>query len=122
MLAKIGDRDITKNIITDSYEVNAEDVYNEWTDANKRRHRDVIRQRVVGTFTLKFNTEEEHADFVSLLKANKALDHTLPMTLYVVNNNEEKQTNVYYSLKPGVYKSRAEGKTYKSFSFGVEEP
>ena len=122
MLVKIGTTDITKHIIAESYDVNEEDVYNEWTDANKVKHRDVTRQKIVGTFTLKFNTDKEYAYFVNLIKTSRTAARLLPMTVYVVNADENREVKMIYSFKPKVARSLTGGKTYQSFDFEVEQP
>ena len=122
MLVRIGTTDITKHIIAESYDVNEEDVYNEWTDANKVKHRDTIRQKIVGTFTLKFNTDKEYAYFVNLIKTSRTAARLLPMTVYVVNADENREVKMIYSFKPKVARSLTGGKTYRSFDFEVEQP
>ena len=122
MLVRIGTTDITKHIIAESYDVNEEDVYNEWTDANKVKHRDAIRQKIVGTFTLKFNTDKEYAYFVNLIKTSRTAARLLPMTVYVVNADENREVKMIYSFKPKVARSLTGGKTYQSFDFEVEQP
>lgn len=52
MLAIIGSTDITKHIVADSYNIDAADVYEEWLDGNYRKHREVVRSRVSGSFSV----------------------------------------------------------------------
>lgn len=120
MLVKIGSTDITKHILTGSYSVNATDVYHKWTDANQVEHRDVVRQRVSGGFTLKFLTASDYSAFIKLVKDNKALDSSLPASLYVVNEDEQRDVKVYYKMSPGVYKNLG-GRRYMAFRFEVTE-
>lgn len=121
MLVKIGNVDFSRNVLTGTYEVNAYDVYQKWTDANQVEHRDVVRQRVSGSFDLKFLTEEDYASFIETVKANKASDGTLPVSLYVVNENEQRETKVYFKMGPAVRKSLNK-KSYTAFTFEVSEP
>lgn len=121
MLVKIGNTDISKNILTDSYAVNAEDECNEWTDSNKVLHRDVVRQRIMGSFTVKFLTEEAYAAFIKLLLDSRTLDHKIPVEIYVVNENRMQNTEIYYRMAPGVTKSLIKGKVFKSFTIEVTE-
>lgn len=122
MLAKIGTTDITRHILSGTYAVNEENIFHEWIDANKVTHRDIIRQKVSGSFELKFNTEEEYAAFCELIKTNSTTAHLLPMTLYIANTDTEKEINVFYRYEAKVMKSRSAGKTYKTFKFEVEQP
>ena len=121
MLVKIGDTDISKHILTGSYDVNASDVYHEWTDANQVRHHDVVRKRVAGRFSLKFLGESGYAAFVELVKSCKTVENTLPVSLYVVNENEQKETYVFFKMGPKVQRNYKE-KTFTSFTFEVTEP
>jgi len=102
MLVKIGEVDISEYIISDSYSVNEQDVTNSWVDANRVTHQDVVRQRISGDFKLKFNKESDYADFCQLIKEKRTSDHRLPMTLYVVNLNEEKEITAFYSFLPAL--------------------
>ncbi len=122
MLYSINGIDITKNIITNSYSMNAEDVYEEWTDANYRKHREVIRQRVGGRFTLKFLTEETYTDFVSLVANCKSASGSVPVTAFVTNQNREVEAEMYIAFSPQVYKTKANGKVITSFEVEVSEP
>lgn len=122
MLAKINGTDITKWIITSTYEVNSEDVVNTWEDANRVTHRDVIRQRVKGKFDLSFANKAECEAFVALIKDNRLPDKRLIMTLRVLNENEERTQYVFYSFNPAMYKNRSKGKYWENVTFEVEEP
>lgn len=122
MLAKINNTDITKWIITSTYEVNLEDVMNTWEDANKVTHRDIIRQKVKGRFDLSFANRAECEEFVKLIKDNRLPDKRLLMTLRALNENEERTVYVFYSLAPTLYKNRAKGKYWEIVTMEVEEP
>jgi len=122
MLVKIGITDITKHILSESYDVNAEDIFKEWTDANKVTHRNIIRQKISGSFELKFNTQEEYSAFCELIRKSRTAQYLLPMTLYVINEDKEKEVNVFYKYEPKLIKNRVTGKVYKKFKFEVEQP
>jgi len=82
ILAKLGDVDITNYINYKSYKVSSEPVYNEWTDANYRKHRDEVRRRVTGSFDLAFITDDQYNSFLTLLNNNKT-GNLLSIKLYV---------------------------------------
>lgn len=82
ILAKLGDVDITNYINYTSYKVSSEPVYNEWTDANYRKHRDEVRRRVTGSFDLAFITDDQYNSFLTLLNNNKT-GNLLSIKLYV---------------------------------------
>lgn len=122
MLVKIANTDITKYILSSTYDVNEENVIKEWTDANYVTHRNVIRQKVLGSFDLKFNKEEEYSAFCALIRERCTAEYLLPVTLYVVNKNEERDTQVFFEYQPKLVKNLSSGKSYKEFTFEVEEP
>lgn len=82
ILAKLGDTDITNYINESSYKVNSEPVYNEWTDANYRKHRDEVRRRVTGSFDLAFVNDTQYNSFLTLLNNNKT-GNVVSIKLYV---------------------------------------
>lgn len=122
MLAQIGTTDITKYILSGTYEVNEENILKEWTDANQVVHRNIIRQKIKGSFQLKFHTEEEYSAFCELVRENRTSEYLLPMTLYIVNADEEKEVNVFYQYDAKLMKNRPKGKTYEKIKFEVEQP
>lgn len=52
-LFKIGEVDWTPYLTVPDYSVNDIPVYDEWTDANKTKHRDLACSKLNGTFTVK---------------------------------------------------------------------
>ncbi len=122
MLFSINGIDITKNIITNSYSMNAVDVYKEWTDANYYKHREVMRQRITGNFTLKFLSEDTFSDFIALVDSCRSDSGNIPVTAYVVNRNKEVKTEMFIRFSPQVYKVKSDGKVFTSFEVEVSEP
>lgn len=122
MLASINGTDITQYILSDSYNINQKNEYNEWTDANRVNHRDIIRTRISGEFELQFKIGDEtpYNNFVTLLKDNTA-SGVLPITVFVNNINESKTINAFYEYLPVLVKNVRSNKTYKSFKLSLEE-
>lgn len=118
MLVKIGNTDITQNVIAESYEVNDERPFEEWKDADKKRHRDYERH-IVGKFDLKFTTESDYNSFLNLMK-NNTRDDIISMTLYVVNSGKEETINAFFDFKPVVMKNN-HNKRIAKFTFNIEE-
>ena len=67
MLFKVGDTDYTRKIRQNTYQVNTYDSYSEWTDANYRIHRSVVRSQLSGSFTMYFGTQAEFDTFIQSL-------------------------------------------------------
>lgn len=119
MLVKIGDTDITKYILSDSYEVNSIPVYNSWQDANYVFHREIHRYRVHGSFQLKFLTEAEYKAFIDVMKQN-AIESAVIMTVYVNNKCELQTTTCFCEMSPILQKAHSR-KIFKEFDFMLEE-
>lgn len=122
MLASINGTDITQYILSESYNVNQKNEFNEWTDANRVNHRDIIRTRVLGEFELQFKVGDEtpYNNFVTLLKDNTS-SGVLHITVFVNNINETKEINVFYEYLPILAKNVRSNKYYKSFKLSLEE-
>ena len=119
MLIKIAGLDISKNIMTDSYDVNESNIYNSWEDGNWITHRDIVRTKISGKFILKYNTEHEYMAFVEHVKANSN-NGILPMTVYVNNINAEKDIMAFFEYMPSVRKD-LKSKNFMTFEFALEE-
>ena len=122
MLASINGTDITQYILAESYNVNQKNEFNEWTDANKVNHHDIIRTRVSGEFELQFKIGDEtpYNNFVTLIK-NNTVSGVLPITVFVNNINETKAINAFYEYLPVMVKNVRSNKMYKSFKLSLEE-
>lgn len=97
---KIGNTDLSGYVLGDgSYNVNREEVYEEWVDGAGITRREPIRAtgRVVGTFDVFFPTYKNYTDFLDTIAANKLPNLTIPMT--VAPNNEKNVANIYGYLK-----------------------
>lgn len=70
-LFKIMGKDYTNKIIQGSFDVNSEDVYSTWTDANNIKHREIYRQRISGSFDMYFSDEESYNEFIADVTAAK---------------------------------------------------
>ena len=62
-----GVMDLTNYIVVPSYQVNLQDVYDEWDDNNKVHHRDLTALKIKGSFQVKFETLEEFQTFMIVM-------------------------------------------------------
>lgn len=67
----IGGTDVSEHLNKAAHDVNTEDVFETWTDANWIDHRTIVRTRTGGTVTAGFASEAEHAAFLALLAAQR---------------------------------------------------
>lgn len=66
--------DFTQYIPAPSYDVNLEDIDEDWTDANYVTHRIVPRTKIKGSLELLFTEKEQYNRFLKLLKMNKLVN------------------------------------------------
>lgn len=96
----ISGTDFSGHIPAGSYEVNDVDVYESWTDANYREHREKFTSKVSGSVDLFFKTETEFNAFRNALNLSKAEDLTHRITLTCNNTGSDKEIDAFldYSL------------------------
>lgn len=120
MLASIGGIDITKHIIASTYNVNSTEDCVTWKDGWRKKHKNVFREVVVGSFDLKFlKGTSDYTDFVDLIEGAKA-NGSISMTVYVSNKNSEKTIDAYCDFAPTVRKNVG-AKEHEQFTFILEE-
>lgn len=101
MLLTINSVDFTPYIISKSYEVNKQDVYEGWTDANGIAHRSIYRTKISGTFTMKFIDRTKYSAFLTALSAVKT-DGYYAVTLYVNNTLSSETINAFVTIHPAM--------------------
>lgn len=121
-LATIANTDITKYIIKDTFEVNAEPVFESWTDGNFHEHRIYIRDRVKGKFDVIFFDEDNGAyqDFLDLLDS-ATTNRLLTMGLFVVNQSKFDGFQVYYTLSQAQHAETTDGRMVNKMTMTIEE-
>ena len=92
--------DITRFITVPSYKVNEFSVSSEWTDANEVTHRDVIRKRVKGSFSVLFDNEKDYTDFLKLIDENTTPGDYIIATVFVNNKNRTMTKNFFIDMEP----------------------
>ena len=120
-LFNIAGVDLTKHIVAPSYIMNEKDVYNEWEDANYVKHRNVIRTRIEGKFTMKFMEKEVYYNFLDLMKNNRTSSGDILASLYVNNMHKVVSTNVFIEYAPANTIPLFRNGTYNGFEVKVTE-
>lgn len=122
MLATVNGIDITKYIIKDTYDVNAEPVYESWTDGNFREHRIQIRDRVKGSFDVIFFDDDNTAyqNFLTLLDSATDIDR-LTIGLFVLNKSMFQAFEVYYKITAAQHAETSDGRIVNKMSIEIEE-
>ena len=67
---KLNTTDYSAHVVAESYAINYEDVYQEWTDGGQVKHRDVIGRKLRGTMQMYFKSQ---SDLQTLVPYNIAL-------------------------------------------------
>lgn len=120
--AVIGNTDITKHIIKDSYDVNTEPVFESWTDGNFREHRIYIRDRVKGSFDVFFigAANGEYQDFLDLL-ASATDNRLLTIGLYIQNESKFDTYQAYYTIGTVQHAETTDGRMVNKMTINLEE-
>lgn len=95
---KIGSTDFTAYTDIQNCNINAEDVYDTWTDGNWITHRVIVRQRISGTVKIGFKSTADLASFLSVLSSERNSNGYYPVTAYVNNMNGSSTFNAYLDL------------------------
>jgi len=85
MFLTIGGTDVSDFLDIQNYEMNAEDVYNTWTDGNWIDHRVIVRQRITGKVKAGFKRAADFAAFTALLESAKQTNGYYSISAYVNN-------------------------------------
>lgn len=120
-LFNINGTDLTRFIMVPSYKVNEFNIGEEWTDANESDHRDIVRTRVQGSFTLKFHTEDEYWDFMDLVNNNKTSGDYLLVTLFLNNKNKVVSKNIFIDFEAANTLPYFGIKEYSGFDVTIKE-
>ena len=95
---KIGTTDISSYIDIQTYAVNREDVYEEWTDGNWVLHREIARTRRSGTFQVGFSKAADFASFMALLSSAKTADGYYSVSAYISNTGSSDTFDAYLDV------------------------
>ena len=101
MLFKVYNTDYTRKIRQGTYLINTYDSYTEWTDANYKHHRSIVRSQISGSFTMYFGTQAEFQTFLNNLKKAKVQEGSYRVGLYSNNKNVWKSNvEVFIDFNP----------------------
>lgn len=90
----------TQHIKVGTYNLNKEDVVEEWKDANYSRHEEFIRTQVKGSFTMIFDNPTEYRAFLDELVACKGAGGTTLASFYCFNTDELITAQYYIKYSP----------------------
>ena len=134
-LFKMGNVDYTRFITVPSYKVNSEPVTESYTDIRKVDHDQYIRDRITGSFTLKFfddssyddvpthkTAAENFQDFFSAYQTHRKPNGDINIDVYVQNLNTIKTITAKMKMDPAnTLPYMNGGKSYDGFDVTITE-
>lgn len=122
-LFKIGEIDYTSHIVAPTYSVDLKPLYDEWVDANRITHREVVRKRIEGKFTMKFYNISEYNEFLENLHDSETLGGYVICSLYAnCTRTMYEDVEVFFELDlPNEEPFISSGGEYEGFEVTVVE-
>ena len=94
----IASQDLTDAVDIQNFDVNEEPVYTSWTDINGTEHRDYIRTRIEGRFTLGFSDATAFASAVSTIQTALATTGHAQIQIFVNNDGTTHIADCYLEI------------------------
>lgn len=116
-----GTMDLTTLIEVPSYQVNLEDVYEEWTDNNQVTHKDTIARKAKGSFSIRFESPDQYQAFMMYLKNNKKQNASYDCSVYLNNMLEAINTEMFIDFTAPDVMPFIGVKDYDSIEVTVEQ-
>ena len=88
---QVGLTDLTPAVDVQHYDVNVNDVYTAWTDANWIEHRDKVRTRIEGRIILGYSNAASFAAAVTTIATALILGIVTNAVLNLVENGRKKK-------------------------------
>ena len=122
---KLNTTDYSAHVVAESYAINYEDVYQEWTDGGQVKHRDVIGRKLRGTMQMYFKSQSDLQTFLAALVNCKTTASTYPVQLKANNDTVDSlvaSKNVFLDFKPVRKRDATWADVFEVFEVTVEEP
>jgi len=117
----IGASDFSANVIGGTYNVQDQDIYTVWQDANGRNHRDVYRKQLKGSFDVFFKTVTDFEVFNTAYKAARSDSGLTRITIMNDSTNNVETKDVYFSFSPIRNRRDDWEDYYEQFTISIEE-
>jgi hypothetical protein len=122
---KLNTTDYSAHVVAESYAINYEDVYQEWTDGGQVKHRDVIGRKLRGTMQMYFKSQSDLQTFLTALANCKTTASTYPVQLKANNDTVDSlvaSKNVFLDFKPVRKRDATWADVFEVFEVTIEEP
>ena len=98
---KIGNTDFSEAVDRQNYAVDNETVTVPWTDINGTEHRDFVRTRLTGRFTLGYSDATAFAAAISAISSAVATNGYASCSVYANNDGTTHTADCYLTLRGG---------------------
>lgn len=94
--------DLSTFVPMGTYNVNVLEEYEEWTDSNYDIHRKLLRNRIEGSFDLKFRSIADYEELLRILALAKATtdQNYIEMDAFATNKGLRYNKKFYYEFAP----------------------
>lgn len=120
-LFKIGANDLTRFITAPDYKVNRVPVTKNWTDANHIVHHRRVRDRIEGSFKVKFWKMEDYETFINLIEDNTVPDGYISCEVWLNNKLMASQGDFYLEFSPNDFLPFIGSKDYDGIEIKITE-
>lgn len=117
----LNDVDYTQHILVPSYNVQRKPVTKEWEDATYTKHKDLLRWRLEGSFTIYFDDVGELGSFLDNLTNMRGVDNYIEADLY--DNDTRTLKHSFYSIDVSLVNDKPYygRKKHDGYSVSIEE-
>lgn len=121
-LVVINETDITPYINWKTYSIKPEDVFEEWTDGNKVKHRIYTDPKISGSFDVWLcGWNDMDADAFITLFDNATNNHVTTMAIYNQVKNSVEAIEAYCRLIPKEHKEMMNGDYFDVYTVEVQQ-
>lgn len=121
----VNETDFTQFIEVPSYRVNEEDISDDWEDGNRVTHKNIVRTKIKGSFTLKFTNIEDFDNFFAVINANKVAtgmhSGAVLASVYINDKDVVKSAYIFVKADPANTKPLFASPSYDGFEVTIEE-
>lgn len=111
----------SNNIINESFDVQKNNIYNEWVDGNYTTHKALLRTKITGSFNMRFRKLEEYQAFARMLEETRTTQGYNLCFIHANNTDSFQQANLFINIAPKLSQKTNLILDYGEFVVNVEE-
>lgn len=122
---KLNNTDYSAHVVAEDYNINLKPVYQEWVDGGQVKHRDIVAQKLQGTFKMYFATATDLQTFLTAMASVKTTANTYPVYMKANNDTVASLTAkkyVFLDFEPIRKRNAKWDDVFEVFEVTVEEP